>query len=243
MPLRHYIKTYLNGIEAKFITHHVSLVLGDQGLTLADVGAAGAIEYRWKRIEPLINYIGFEPDDRSYKNLITKSHACRSHRLHRKALWSTSTALEFKLCEGSEQSSNFSPNYELVDLFPQKERFKIEKLGTLHACTLDQLLQNNVDFIKIDTQGGELAILQGATARVLDNVLGMELELGIAEIYSNQPLFGDVLNFVKTQQFVFIDFVSLRRWERNDLQTSFGQLVFGDGLFLRSPEYMVKIYN
>ena len=38
----------------------------------------------------------------------------------------------------------------------------------------------------------------------------------------------------------FTDFVSLRRWERQNINSSLGQLVFGDGLFLRSPEYMYQ---
>ena len=41
---------------------------------------------------------------------------------------------------------------------------------------------DEVSFIKIDTQRGELDILMGAD-RTFDHVLGMDLEIGFLEIY------------------------------------------------------------
>ena len=47
---------------------------------------------------------------------------------------------------------------------------------------IDNLVMDEVSFIKIDTQRGELDILMGAD-RTLDHVLGMDLEIGFLEIY------------------------------------------------------------
>ena len=74
-------------------------------------------------------------------------------------------------------------------------------------------------------------------------MLGLEVELGIAEIYKKQPLHSDVIQLIEECGFVFIDFTVLRRWERHDLNTTFGQLVFGDGLFLRQPEYILSNFS
>ena len=41
---------------------------------------------------------------------------------------------------------------------------------------------------------------------------------------------------------VFIDFVLLRRQERGVIYLSFEQLVFGDGLFMKSPEHISLTY-
>lgn len=43
----------------------ISLLPTQSGVTLADVGAAGDIQPRWKAFSGLVNYIGFEPDERS----------------------------------------------------------------------------------------------------------------------------------------------------------------------------------
>ena len=48
-----------------------SLELND-GIGLIDIGAAGEIMPKWKRIESQINYHGFEPDKRSREKLLIK---------------------------------------------------------------------------------------------------------------------------------------------------------------------------
>lgn len=48
-----------------------SLELNDS-IGLIYIGAAGEIMPKWKRIESLINYHGFEPDKRSREKIINK---------------------------------------------------------------------------------------------------------------------------------------------------------------------------
>lgn len=241
MKTKEFFKSLLFFFETTFLTKHMSNILDGQALTLIDIGAAGDIELRWKRVNGLLNYIGFEPDDRSYAELRNKLNKCRKYEVHKTALWSSKREINFHLCRGWQQSSHFQPNYDLVNKFPQKERFDVEKVGKFPAEPIDNLVQTKVDFIKIDTQGGELEILKGGK-KTLDNVFGLELELGFAPIYTAQPLFKEIGDFLEKHDFIFVDFVSLRRWERHDINSSFGQLVFGDGLFMKSPEYISLTY-
>jgi hypothetical protein len=73
----------------------------------------------------------------------------------------------------------------------------------------------------------------------MENFLGLELELDIMPIYKNQPLFFEVCKKMDELQF---DFISIRLWERSANNTGYGQIIFGDGLFLRSLEYIIKYY-
>tara|TARA_A100001011_G_C13863025_1_gene655775 strand:- start:87 stop:629 length:543 start_codon:yes stop_codon:yes gene_type:complete len=93
-----------------------------------------------------------------------------------------------------------------------------------------------IDFIKIDVQGAESKILKGAE-NSLKLAFGVELEVEFAELYSNQQLFGDVCTQLNSKGFEFIDFVNLTRWERGSHNGN-GQCVFGDALFLKSPEFL-----
>ncbi len=88
--------------------------------------------------------------------------------------------------------------------------------------------------MKLDIQGGELAVLEGAD-KTLDQCLGLEIEVEFVRIYKDQPLFGDICAFLETKDLEFIDFTSFNRWERSQYR-EFGQCVFGDALFLRAPE-------
>ena len=56
-------------------------------------------------------------------------------------------------------------------------------------------------------------------------------------------MFQDLSDFLEKHGFIFVDFVSLRRWERHDINSSFGQLVFGDGLFIKIPEQLTLTYK
>ena len=70
----------------------------NNGITLVDVGAAGDLEPRWKNIESKINYIGFEPDNRSRELLINRNTACKSYQIYPSAIWSEDSMIEINLC-------------------------------------------------------------------------------------------------------------------------------------------------
>src|SRR5207248_2510884 len=60
---------------------------------------------------------------------------------------------------------------------------------------------DRVDFIKLDTQGSELDILQGA-GFLLDDCLGLQLEVMFSPLYEGQPLFADVDTYLRSRGFV-----------------------------------------
>jgi FkbM family methyltransferase len=64
---------------------------------------------------------------------------------------------------------------------------------------------DNVDFFKIDIQGGELAVFQNA-ARALSQALVVHTEVEFVKIYKNQPMFADVDIFLRNAGFQFHTF-------------------------------------
>ena len=101
-----------------------------------------------------------------------------------------------------------------------------------------------VDFIKIDVQGHELPVLEGATNSI-ENVIGLELEVEFALLYQNQPLFSDIDYFVRERGFDLFD-LSRKYYTRNEnyeYKRSQGQLMWGDALYFRSPEQIVLMHE
>ena len=49
--------------------------------------------------------------------------------------------------------------------------------------------------------------------------------------------------FLKENEFIFIDFTRLVRWERDNLYSSMGQCIWGDSIFLRTPEYILNNFK
>ena len=209
----------------------------DFDITLIDIGAAGEIEPRWKSISRHLNYIGFEPDDRSRK-LMRNNSSCSKYHIYPNAVWDSEAKININFTKVPQVSSFYNPNANFTRLFPSPSRFDVKEVISIEAVTLDSLKISNFDFIKIDIQGGELNVLKGASES-LKNTLGLEIEVEFIDLYENQPLFGDLTKFLKTKDLEFIDFMNLCRWERTS-HNGFGQCVFGDALFLKSPEFMIE---
>ena len=207
-------------------------------ISLVDVGAAGDIQPRWKSAETYLSYHGFEPDERSREDLLKKQNNCLDYQIYPFGLWSSSTNLKLNLCKKPQASSSYLPNSEILNRFPRSSRFEIESVIDINVKTLDECGIESVNFIKIDIQGGELDVLKGSQ-KTLSRVLGLEIEIEFLELYSNQPLFGEVCSYLKTYGFEFIDFVTLARWERTQFKGQ-GQCTFGDALFLKSPEMVAS---
>jgi hypothetical protein len=62
-----------------------------------------------------------------------------------------------------------------------------------------------VDFMKLDTEGSELAILRGAASQLQENVLGLLCELHFDEVYIGAPRFPDVYNLLRSAGFLLLN--------------------------------------
>ena len=69
--------------------------------------------------------------------------------------------------------------------------------------------------------------------------IGLEIEVEFALVYEGQPLFGDLPKYFNIG-FEFIDFTSIHRWERKELN-NYGQCIFSDGFDVRQ-NILQKIY-
>jgi len=233
------LRNYSRKIFLKPYFKCISLLPGEGLLTLVDIGAADDIEPRWRGFQNKIYYIGFEPDERSWRDLSKKMKPhFGGFALFQEVLWSKSKLLTLYLCKGPQLSSVFVPVKAVVDRYLHSDRFDIVGKEEFAAKALDEILPSDcdVDIIKLDIQGAELEVLKGATAN-LKNTLALEAEVEFIELYSEQPLFGDVTSLLRRRGFEFVDFVSLTRFERKGLGNN-GQAVCGDALYLRLPEQL-----
>ena len=209
-------------------------------LVLADVGASGGIESNWKSAQKHLRLIGFEPDETEFSNLKRKENG--KVKYLNTGLYNEQVPLKYYLTEKQQTSSIFKPNRKFLDEFPEANRFDITRNVTIQADTLDnQFRIHNIadtDFIKVDTQGSELFILEGAINTLRNHVFGVEVEVEFVEMYQNQPLFSDVDRFMRNQGFWLFD-IQAAHWKRTIGKSYYkkrGQLIYGNVLYLRTPE-------
>ena len=208
--------------------------LCSDGLTYLDVGAAYGIKARWSEVEEYINFVGIEPDSRTQKSVLKHTNY-RSSQFHPVFAWSANEKIQFHSNVKPGVSSVYEANLDFLQRYPGFQRFSPANIISTDGSALDSVIHNtDIDFIKLDIQGGELEALKGMP-RLLDRTLGLDIEVEFSQMYKNQPLYGDVNKFLTDKGFEFIDFINLARWERKD-HNKYGQLIFGDGLWMKSPE-------
>jgi FkbM family methyltransferase len=144
------------------------------------------------------------------------------------ALWDSDTTLNFKITN-NPQSSSFFDLEEHARLYPQitvsEERtIRAHRLDTLLDATPCQVIFSDFEFINIDTQGAELAILKGMGNYLSQaSVKGIYLEVNQRELYKGIPLVQDMDDFLHAHHFFRVKTV----------MTPEG---WGDAIYLRSHE-------
>jgi len=154
--------------------------------------------------------------------------------------------LPFYRTRDRQWSSILKPDCRVLDKFPDSEGHDVEQVREIEVSSLDQQLAQadirDVDVLKLDTQGSELFILEGAQ-QTLSRVFAVEVEVEFVALYEDQPLFSDVEAFLKKFGFQLFDLNS-RYWKRKagkDCGNPKGQLVCADALFLRTSKSFFSV--
>jgi FkbM family methyltransferase len=178
----------------------VAAVLSGEAIVLLDVGASGGIIPRWSPYRADIAFIGVEPDARSLSVLLNspESKLFRSYEIIPFGAWNRTGTVGISFTRKPMCSSHFAPNIAFLSRFPEVERFDIVGSTEVECRMVDDLLAGSgksVDFIKLDLEGGELAVIEGAT-KSIEGCMGLHVEVCFQSIRDGQPLFGDITNFL-----------------------------------------------
>jgi FkbM family methyltransferase len=181
-------------------------------LVVVDIGARWGFSSVWEELGDKCLRIGFEPDAAEYERLV-EIHAGQSNvRFAPHALGARPGLATLYLTRNRGGCSVFRPSEDAMRRHPGLEGAFVEGTTIIEMTTLDDWCAaegvERVDAIKIDTQGSELAILEGAS-RVLRSVRSVEVEVEFNELYDDIPLFGDIDRFLRSQGFVL--------WKLRDL--------------------------
>jgi hypothetical protein len=109
-------------------------------------------------------------------------------------------------------------------VYISSEEVYINKLDNIWGTFLKN--KNNI-FIKIDVQGYESQVLEGAI-NILPKIKGVQIELSLVPLYENQLLFLGMLDYITNLGFELCDISPGFR----DIQS--GKLLQFDGIFFRS---------
>lgn len=171
----------------------------------------------------------FEPLLDAYETLATRASGDSDWHVHRTALGRTSGEAILHIAGNSQSSS-------LREMLPRHEQAARESAivgeQRVGLTTLRDVLPaiergHERCFVKIDAQGSERDILDGA-GDALSRIAGLELELSLVPLYAGETLFADMIRWLSTIGF------ELRGLTSGLTDPRSGEVLQVDALFARA---------
>jgi len=198
--------------------------------TMLDIGANTgqyALQLR-KEIGYVNKIISFEPLSAAFDVLKTNAKSDPNWQVFNFALGDTEEKKEINIAENSYSSS-------MLDMLPShlesaptsryigKETITVKKLDYLFS---DICKQNANVYMKIDTQGFEYKVLNGAE-KSLSQIDIIQIEMSLVPLYQGEILFDEMLNLMNEKGYNLIAI------EPGFANPETGQLLQVDGIFRR----------
>jgi FkbM family methyltransferase len=102
-------------------------------------------------------------------------------------------------------SSQLPPNGEVFKTYLNSNEWHVREEVVVNVKSLDDSLTEEVDFLKIDTQGTELEILKSGLSRVLPNCLMIYCEITYIKLYQDMYSYPEFLLFMEENGFEILD--------------------------------------
>lgn len=142
--------------------------------------------------------VSFEPLSNAHEVLqLTSAHDAKWTIAPRLAIGERIGRAEINISRESDMSSIRPLAQAAMGFTPSSEMTGSEPVGmTTLAEIFDRYATpDDIVFVKVDTQGYELPVLEGAAA-VFDRVAGWQLELSLVEIYEGEPMWRTVVDYM-----------------------------------------------
>ncbi len=202
-------------------------------LILVDVGGAGGLNQKWSKHAARITPILFEPNPSEavvLRDFLSRDYA--DSLVMEIGLSNTTGPQKLNVARYWGCTSLREPNPDVLQKYRIGQIFDVMRTETVTCTRYDTLFYNGhvpaPDAIKIDVQGFEYEVLQGFGG-LLQNVLSIELETHVYQIYKNQKLMHDLIAFLADFGFVLRainpvpsfdgDVVELDAWFTKDIET------------------------
>ena len=146
--------------------------------------------------------MSFEPLEAAYSKLRAHASPDASWECVRTALGASVGEAVLHVAGNSVSSSLLPMAHLHQDMFPESayvgdERVPVDRLDAVAACFL---APNEPVLLKLDVQGYELAALAGAE-ELLRVTSVVEVEMSTRELYQDQPLWHEVVQFLIDRDF------------------------------------------
>ena len=199
--------------------------------------------------------ISFEPDEQECQKLnqsYTGDCSCLPYFI------GDGSERTFNVCSRNMTSSLYEPNTKLLEKFQNlSELVQVVERTTVSTKRLDDLDEvRGADYLKIDVQGAEVDVFNGAK-NLLADIMIIHTEVEFIPLYIDQPLFAEVDQFLRNNGFLFHGFcrgaMAGRTFKplivENNISQPLNQVLWADVIYVKNflhydqapPEKLLKL--
>ncbi|MEE9406937.1 MAG: FkbM family methyltransferase [Polaribacter sp.] len=236
MSLINLVRSFLNPLKIDLVKYpNLDLrrrekLLSHHKITkILDVGAnSGQYALQTFKLGYKGEIVSFEPVNSTFKNLEKKAIKNKNWKVFNYGLGDKEEELEINISENSYSSS-------LLDIMPSHLKSAPESkivgkevvvIKTLDAIFNNFVLDDEVVLLKLDVQGFEKNVLEGAI-KSLKNIHGIQIEMSVEELYSKEMLYLEMTNYITSLGY------NLYSLENGFYDENSGKLLQVDGVFFR----------
>lgn len=217
-------------------------------LGFIDIGARGGVHDLVEPFAKRTSVLAFEPDKDECQRLLSIPEVVNQWAefiIEPIALSNKKGQAELVLMSAPTNHSLREPNLLVTDRY-NMEKWREVGRESLQTDTLDNIIDCRFsnqkyigEFIKLDTQGSEYEILQGAFNTITTRTVAIVCEVSFAELYKGQKLFSEVEILMRDFGFSFYGFTSMFSRSQKQLdKLSHGSKerpFYTDAIFFRDP--------
>jgi FkbM family methyltransferase len=206
-----------------------------------DAGSRYGLHPTWVQLRGIAEFHLFEMDADEAQRLRHKYRHDEGIQIYPIALYSSDTQLRFQVTEHRGLNSVLQVDSDVLrrNEYMQNE-FTVTEERTVEARSIDSLFAGReVHFFKLDVEGAELEVLEGAREQLSRNVLGVRSEVLFAPIYKDAALFGDLnrLLFDRGFELLNLDYTGAgNKTGRFTKPGRFGKLLSSDAVWVVSDD-------
>lgn len=235
--MKSFIKAQLErfGVRLNFIRnlwyldsfHLLNKLCANQNPVIFDVGACdGSSVQDFKGIFPKATIYSFEPFPDSFDNLVRISKIYKDVYPFMLALSDHAGEETFYVNKSKATNSLLKPALTCSFIDDHAVPLNTIKVETKQLDNITEELNISfIDILKIDVQGGELKVFEGAKVLLGNKKVALiYIEIWFIEGYEGQPLYSDIAGFLK--QYDYFPFGIYNMHYRKD-----GHFLWGDAIF------------
>lgn len=232
-------------------------VLANLDMTCVDIGARGGFFEDLLPMAWAVDAYRFEPDaaacDELNRQMKSEPPPWRSLEYFPTAIAGSNGTRTLYLTRMGSTSSMLESDVALAAHFGREDFYDLDRTVEVPTRTLDDFATSHglasIDFVKLDIEGLEHEVIDGAPRLFGDEILGARIQINHLRFRKNQPLNFDIDRILNGHGFVPLGFAELHHWRRltrthhlvpmsGPFPYSLGQIAHGDMIYLRNTRAM-----